>query len=132
MNIENEKRSRIAQLIDNRIEELRGVKSQKEIARIVGYKSPNIITMIKQGDTKVSLDRVQLMAKALDVDVKMFYRLALEQFYSVETVAGMFEMLSGGLTPNELELLSVYRQIENGEKLVITPEIKIAIKKILT
>ena len=41
-------------------------KSQKDIAREVGFESANVITMIKQGATKLPLSRVSAMAKALE------------------------------------------------------------------
>jgi transcriptional regulator with XRE-family HTH domain len=86
-------KSRIAQLVDERVQELRGVKSQKDIAREAGYKSQNMITMIKNGDTKVSLDRVPDLARALEVNPKAFLLLAMEQFYSGDLIKKMMIIL---------------------------------------
>ena len=49
----------IASLIDN------SRLTQKEIAQRMGMPMPNIITMWKQGQTKVPPERVPAMAKAL-------------------------------------------------------------------
>ena len=46
----------------------RSVKTQVQIAHELGYDNPNIITMFKQGSTRVPLEKVTLLAAALDVD----------------------------------------------------------------
>ncbi len=87
--------SRIATLVANRVEELKGVKTQREIAERAGYRSQNMITMLKLGDSKVSLDRVPDLAAALEVDERKLLILALEQFYSPAYVQRMVRILSG-------------------------------------
>lgn len=84
--IKNDELSRIATLVGDRIEELKGVKTQKDIAREVGYTNQNMITMIKQGKSKVAIDKAGALGKALEVDPKTFMLLALEQFYSRECI----------------------------------------------
>jgi transcriptional regulator with XRE-family HTH domain len=78
--------SKIAKLIGNRVEELKGVKSQRDIAQKAGYNNQNMITMIKQGNSKVALDRAHDLACALEVDPKEFMLIALEQFYSPDLI----------------------------------------------
>ena len=56
----------LARYIDRRILELKAMKTQAQIAAEAGYPNPNMITMIKQGTSKVALDRVPALAKALD------------------------------------------------------------------
>ena len=60
--------SRLAKFLDRRILELAGKKSQREIAIQAGFPNPNYVSMIKAGSSKLPLDRVPSMAKALDVD----------------------------------------------------------------
>ena len=43
-------------------------KTQIEIANEIGLKNPNFLTMVKQGRTKLPLDRVGAFAKALDIN----------------------------------------------------------------
>jgi plasmid maintenance system antidote protein VapI len=43
-------------------------KTQREVAEACGFDQPQIITLFKQGRTKVPFDRVGPLAKALDVD----------------------------------------------------------------
>jgi transcriptional regulator with XRE-family HTH domain len=115
-------RTRIAEFIDHRIEELRGVKNQKEIAKMIGYNSPNIITMIKQGDTKVSLDRVGRFAIALDVDPAFLFRLAMEQFYNADTVKEIVSSLGEATSVNERKMLHIIREVSGNEDPGLTSE----------
>jgi transcriptional regulator with XRE-family HTH domain len=68
----------VAVFIDKRIDELRGVKTQRELAAEAGFVRPNILSMFKRGETKVPLDRVAALAKALDTDPAHLFRLAAE------------------------------------------------------
>ena len=69
--------SAIALYLDKRIAELRGVKTQREIAAAVGYDRPNIISMFKTGETQVPLDKIPALARALEADPAHMFRLAM-------------------------------------------------------
>lgn len=71
--------TRLAKFVERRVLELRPRKSQAEIAAEAGYVNQNMITMIKQGRSKVALDRVPALANALECDPAYLMRLALEQ-----------------------------------------------------
>ena len=86
--------SPIAAFIDKRIEEISGVRNQAEIANIVGYQNQNMVTMVKQGKTKVAIDRVRAWSKALDTDFANLMNLALEQFYETSTIRDIEEALA--------------------------------------
>src|SRR5271168_2244911 len=73
--------SAIAKYIDKKIHELKGVKTQREIAQEVGYETPNIISMFKRGESKLPLNKIPLLSKALGVDPAHMFRLALEQYW---------------------------------------------------
>jgi transcriptional regulator with XRE-family HTH domain len=73
--------SAIAKYLDKKIEELKGVKTQREIAMEIGYDKPNLISMFKRGESRVPLDKIPLLAKALGVDPAHLFRLALEQYW---------------------------------------------------
>lgn len=68
----------MAKFVERRVLELKPKKSQAEIAAQAGYVNPNMVTMIKQGTSKVALDRVPALAKALECDPAYLMRLALE------------------------------------------------------
>ena len=69
----------LAKFVERRVLELKPSKSQAQIAAQTEYTSPNMITMIKQGSSKVALDRVPALALALEADPAFVMRLALEQ-----------------------------------------------------
>lgn len=100
--------SRIARFLDKRIEELSGKKSQREIAKEVGFSTPNIISMMKKGDARVPLERVFPLAKALEVDPKHLMRLALEQTFGQGVIADLFDMV---LSENEMKIIKAIREI---------------------
>ena len=56
--------SAIAKYIDKKIDELKGVKTQREIAAEVGYEMPNIISMFKRGESKVPLQKIPLLSQS--------------------------------------------------------------------
>ncbi len=57
----------LAKYIERRVLELKSKKSQLQIASEAGFPNPNMVTMIKTGTSKLALDRVPSMARALDV-----------------------------------------------------------------
>lgn len=77
------KPSRLAQFISERINDLRPRRSQLEIATAAGFGgSPNMLSMVKSGRAKLSLDKVAALARALECDPSHLTRLALAQFYT--------------------------------------------------
>lgn len=123
-------KTRIAKLISDRIEELKGVKTQKDIADIVGYKNQNMITMLKQGDSKVALDRVGDLAKALEVDPALMMRLAMEQFYAPSTVRELMTFMETPITKNEMAFVEVIREASDHVNPVLTEELAQKIRAI--
>lgn len=88
---------------------LRG-KSQLDIARECNFEKPNMITMIKQGKSKLPISRVGLMAKALGIDPMHLFMLAMSE-YEPET----WKVIQGSIlkqpavTANEMEIIEVVR-----------------------
>ncbi|MEO9497653.1 MAG: hypothetical protein ABJG42_24480 [Vibrio splendidus] len=56
-------------------------KSQADLARELNLNS-NLITMFKQGRTKIPIARAREVAIALDLDTYAFVRMILEEYYS--------------------------------------------------
>src|SRR5690606_4507891 len=69
----------LAAFLSHRIAELKAKKSQAEIASDAGYPDAKRISMLKDGTTKLALDRVVDLAKALEVDPARRFRLAMLQ-----------------------------------------------------
>lgn len=98
----------IADFIADRLAE--SDKTQREIAAECGFETPNIITMFKNGSTKVPLNRIGALAKALDADPAHMLRLAMRE-YMPDTWESIEETLKSTLlTANELKLLRAYRE----------------------
>lgn len=89
-------------------------RQQAEIARDVGFDKPNVITMIKQGKTKLPLNKIGKMAQALGVDAVHLFKLTMSEYHP-ETWE-MIESIFGGevLTENEKLILKAVRQANVG------------------
>ena len=93
-----------AKFIDERIERLKGVKSQREIALAIGYDKPNVLSMIKHGDVKLPLDKIPALADAIEVDPAHLLRMAVHDY--LPKLEKAFEQVIGYVaTKNEHELL---------------------------
>jgi transcriptional regulator with XRE-family HTH domain len=99
----------VAEYLDRQISKSR--KSQIEIARVCGFETPNMITMLKQGRTKLPLAKVGPMARALEVDPAYLLRLALRE-YLPETYAAIETVMSPALlTENEMGIINAFRRL---------------------
>ncbi|KHQ52021.1 MULTISPECIES: helix-turn-helix domain-containing protein [Mameliella] len=122
--------SRLAHFVERRILELSGVKTQKEIAREAGFTNANMLSMIKSGDTKLALDRVPDLAKALDCDPKALFMMALEQA-GLETTKKAVEDIFGTLvSANEVAWLEEIRAASGGGDPRLTARARAAIRSI--
>lgn len=101
--------SKIAKFLSKRIDELSGRFSQKELAQKAGFKTVNIMSMMKNGDAKVPLDRVPALASALEVDPKLLFRMVLEQSFPVgdKSLRSLMDMV---LTDNERAIIELIRE----------------------
>lgn len=83
-------------------------KSQKDIAFEAGYQRPNIITMFKQGVTKVPIAAAPKIAKAIGSDPAFFLRLVLHEYHP-ELLETIEKDLGGFCTVNEASILNLLR-----------------------
>ena len=84
-------------------------KTQRQIAEECGFENPNVITMFKTGATKIPVNRIGAIAKALDVDPAYLLRLVLTE-YLPDTWQSIEDIIEGTvLTGNELELVRLFR-----------------------
>ncbi len=84
-------------------------KTQREIAQECGFETPNIVTMIKQGATKLPLNRIGPLAKAIGADPAHLLRLAMTEYMPDTWDAIEDIMQSTVLTANELDLIRAFR-----------------------
>jgi len=99
----------LCRFLNKQITALSSVKSQREIASEVGYERPNIISMIKRGETKLPLDKVPAFAKALHVDPAHLFRLALDQQLP-EVAKIMHQVFGKTVSHNEFEIVQAFRK----------------------
>lgn len=86
------------------------LKTQKEIADEMGLENANIITMYKNGTSRVPLNRTKGFAIACGVDPLFFMRLALLEYYP-EVHATLESVLPAPiLTQNEQALIQSFRR----------------------
>jgi DNA-binding Xre family transcriptional regulator len=85
------------------------IKTQKEIAKEIGYDNPNVLSMMKHGDAKVPFDKVPALAKALDADPGHLMRLAIEQYWP--SLLDVIKRIFGNIvSENELALIEASRK----------------------
>ena len=94
----------IARFIDARIDSLKGLKSELEIASDLGCESTIKISMLRRGDLKVPLDSVPRLARALRVDAGHLFRLALAQYFP-DHAKLLFDIFGCPLEANEEAIL---------------------------
>ena len=123
--------SAIAKYIDKKIDELKGVKTQREIAQEAGYETPNIISMLKRGESRVPLEKIPLLSKAFGVDPAHMFRLALEQYWPdrSEIIAKLFGRLAS--ENEEAILLTHWRAATRNTDPETTVRIELAVSKMI-
>lgn len=118
----------MAKYVERRVLELKSKKSQIEIATEAGYVNPNMITMIKQGSSKVALDRVPALARALECDPAYLMRLALEQAIGTTAAQAVIEVFGEPVTQNERGWLQEIRQASDNTDPRVTSRSQAAIR----
>jgi hypothetical protein len=103
----------VAQFLTIKIDE--SGKTQKEIATEIGYDAANLITMFKQGLTKLPLNTVGPIARALDVDPVYLLRLAFNEYFPETFEAVEHALGTTFITENERKLVELYRSYTNNE-----------------
>ena len=119
--------TRLAKYLTNRVLELRP-KTQADIAVEAGFVNANMLTMIKQGATKLAVDRVPALAKALDCDPAWLLRLALEQAEGSTAAAAIFEIIGQPTTANEKAWIAEIRDASGDTDPRLTSRAKAAIR----
>lgn len=109
--METKTSSQVARFIEKRIEETGQL--QKDIAKKVGFEKPNIITMIKQGKTRLPIDKICLMAKALETDPILLFQMCIQE-YQPDNWKVIAPFMEAAMTKDELRLLKSLRASVGG------------------
>lgn len=99
--------TRLTDFLTKRILEVRP-KTQAQVASEAGFTNANMMAMIKSGATKLPLDRVPNLARALDVDLGRLMQLALEQHLGEPAARALMDTFEI-LTANERVWLAELR-----------------------
>jgi len=101
-------RMTVAKRLEKAIEE--SGKNQREIATEVGYTRPNVLSMMKHGETKIPLEKAPLLAKACALDPAEFTRHAMQDYMPAvrQTLADTF---GESLTTAERRCLAAFRKV---------------------
>jgi len=102
-------RTSVADFIADRLAESN--KTQREIAEECGFEKANIITMFKNGSTKVPLNRIGPLAKAIGADPAHLLRLVMQEYLPDSWGAIEDILQSTVLTANELDLVRKFRDV---------------------
>jgi uncharacterized protein (DUF2252 family) len=101
--------TRLVKYLPKRILELRP-KTQAEIASEAGFVNANMVTMIKQGSSRLPLDRVVPLARALETDPAYLLLLALEQMVGSTEANAIMTVMSTSVTQNEMGWITALRE----------------------
>jgi len=110
----------IAKFIDGRIDQLKGRKSQKDVAVQAGFTNVNFLSMIKSGAAKVPFDRVPGLAKALECDPARLFLLALEQYYESSALVAIKQIFGTVVSDNEVSWIEALRKASDNTDPPIT------------
>lgn len=92
--------SDLAHFIAKRVLELRP-KTQADIAIGAGFVNANCLSMIKASNSKLALDRVPVLATALECDPPLLMRRALDQAVGSTAAQALQETLGTPVSANE-------------------------------
>lgn len=102
--------SQAARFLRDRIQDLSHRKSQAEIASEAGFVNANMLSILKTGRTKIPLDRIPALAKALECDPAILMRLALDQAVGATAAKAINEIFGTPISENERGWLAELRE----------------------
>ena len=85
-------------------------KTRKEIASAIGLDKPNMISMLRSGDTKLPLARLGSFAQAVGTDPVALLKLCLREYYP-DVWEAINLHLKAAITPDELRMVRALRKV---------------------
>lgn len=122
--------TKLAKYVERRVLELKSSKSQLQIANEAGFPNPNMVSLIKNGSSKLALDRVPSMARALECDPAFLLRFTLEQQEGSTAAQALIEIFGTPVTTNELGWLEVIREASGNSDPRVTTRSQATIRAI--
>jgi len=82
--------------------------TQREIAAHAGFNSPNIVSMLKTGETRVPLNRIPALARTLGMNEREFLLVAIAEYHpGVHEV--LVDVLGLPLSDAEIAVVVMFR-----------------------
>lgn len=122
--------TRLAKYVAQRVADLNGRKTQAEIAAEAGFVNANMLSMIKSGTSKLPLDRVPQLARALDCDAGFLLRLAIDQSLGTTAARAVSEIFGSPLSRNEREWIAEIRDASGDSDPRLTARSRTALRAI--
>lgn len=92
-------------------------KTQTDVCFEIGYKNPNLLTMLKKGKTKLPIIKVKLLAKSLGVDPVYLLKLTMLE-YTPDTWDVIQDIMGAqAVTDDEYAILREIREVSGGMSL---------------
>ncbi|WP_210547057.1 helix-turn-helix transcriptional regulator [Rhodoferax sp. PAMC 29310] len=88
-------------------------KTRKEIANEAGLGKPNMISMLKSGETKLPLAKLGSFAKAVNTDPAHLLKLCLREYYP-DVWDAIKSHLDAAVTSDELRMVRALRSAAGG------------------
>ncbi|MCR6637107.1 XRE family transcriptional regulator [Devosia sp.] len=123
-------KSNLASFLQARIVELQPVKTQADIASEAGFRNASMLALIKNGTTRLPLDRVPALAVALEIDSRRLMFLAMQQTADDTTMRAFREIFGTPVTTNELAWLEEIRSASGGSDPWLTSRSRVALRAI--
>jgi hypothetical protein len=121
--------TKLVRFLQKRILEFRPRKTQREIASEAGFVAVNMLAMVKAGSSRLPLDRVPALAKALEADPAYVFQLTLEQHDPA--LARVISAIFGtAVTRNEVAWLEEIRRASHNTNPSFTSKARSAIRGI--
>jgi transcriptional regulator with XRE-family HTH domain len=93
---------------------------QKEIAAICGFKNPNMVTMLKQGTTKVPIEKIPKLASALNANLAEFFELVMKTYKPAEYEV-ILEVFGEPISAAERMIIMDLRAVVTSDMLTADP-----------
>jgi len=101
-------------------------KTQREIARDAGFPHPNMLSMMKTGESKVPISRIPALAAALGTDVRAFLEIAMHEYHP-EIWHTLREHYAPLLSEPERQLVELYQLASLGTEIPWSGELEEAL-----
>lgn len=122
--------SSLVRFLQKRVTELKPRKTQTAIAMEAGFKQATMLANLKAGTSRLPLDRVPALAKALECDPARLFQLAFEQFDGHTTETAIKQIFGAIVSQNEATWLEEIRGASGGSDPHLTSKARSAIRGI--